>query len=174
MRRRLRRPYFGARNPADEAQSSMRRVVSIRLSWRSSISRSGPGFVFFNSAAMEVSLRSASHGANRSVVSCDLLSSPATMGQPVNVRSVTFVLHVPAVELILLDAEFIDRARGEKPPTEAASRYVTSCHSTSGARGVKSGVAPGLSTCNSAALSKRAAEILGSVVALANPNRIAA
>jgi hypothetical protein len=50
--RQLRRVYFGARNPADEAQSAMRRAVSIRLSWRNSISRSGPGFVFFNSAAM--------------------------------------------------------------------------------------------------------------------------
>src|SRR5258708_1077827 len=48
--------------------------------------------------------------------------------------------------------------------------------SMSGARGVKPSVAPGSSTCNlrSAALSRRAAEILGSVVALANPNRIAA
>ena len=46
----------------------------------------------------------------------------------------------------------------------------------SGTRGFELGGAPGSSTCNlrSAALSKRAAEILGSVVALANPNRIAA
>jgi hypothetical protein len=48
--------------------------------------------------------------------------------------------------------------------------------STSGARGVRSGDVPGPSTCDlrSAALSNRAAEISGSLVALANPNRVAA
>jgi len=48
--------------------------------------------------------------------------------------------------------------------------------SMSGAMGVTSDGTPRSSTCNlrSAALSKRAAEIVGSVVALANPNRIAA
>ena len=59
-------------------------------------------------------------------------------------------------------------------PTEAASRHVAG---GSGARGDKSGGGtPGLSTCNlrSAALSNRAAEILGSVVALDNPSKIAA
>ena len=61
------------------------------------------------------------------------------------------------------------------PPSAAAFRHVAG-GSMSGAMGVKSGGAPGSSTCNlrSAALSKRAAEILGSVVTLAKPNRIAA
>src|SRR5256886_13270411 len=48
--------------------------------------------------------------------------------------------------------------------------------SMSGATGLRSGCAPGSSTCSlrSAALSNRAAEILGSLVALANLKRIAA
>jgi hypothetical protein len=46
----------------------------------------------------------------------------------------------------------------------------------SGARGLRSGCAAGSSTCNlrSAAFSIKAAEILGSLVALANLKRIAA
>jgi hypothetical protein len=59
--------------------------------------------------------------------------------------------------------------------TAAALRHFAGGGSTSGASGVKSGGFPS-STCNlkSAALSIRAAEILGSVVALANLKRIAA
>jgi hypothetical protein len=45
---------------------------------------------------------------------------------------------------------------------------------TSGARGLRSMIGSSNWDLRSAALSKRAAEILGSVVALANPNRIAA
>src|SRR5258708_36149677 len=54
--------------------------------------------------------------------------------------------------------------------------HVADGGSMSGASGVTSGDAPSLSTCNfrSAALSNKAAEIFGSVVALASPNRIAA
>ena len=60
--------------------------------------------------------------------------------------------------------------------TEAALRHVAGGGSTSGARGVESGCAPGSSTCNlrSAAFAIRAAETIGSLVALANLKRIAA
>ena len=56
------------------------------------------------------------------------------------------------------------------------SIHVADGGSTSGARGDKSRDADGSSTCNfrSAAFSINAAEILGSLVALANLNRIAA
>ena len=60
----------------------------------------------------------------------------------------------------------------KRPPTEAASPHSSGC--TSGARGLQSVIGSSAWDLRSAALSKRAAEILGSVVALANSNRIAA
>lgn len=69
-----------------------------------------------------------------------------------------------------------DMPKRKRPPTGAAFRHIASGGSMSGAEGLRSGWAPGLSTCclRSAALSNSAADILGSLVNLANFKRIVA